>query len=77
MYPPDNMDRSRASANCVGSYLHSTWWLAQTNMTHAMPGQFYGPLNGLGGLMGSVGNSQLNPLQGIPLNSKPWWQFWP
>ncbi len=29
MYSPDGIERSRASANCVGSYLHSPWWSQQ------------------------------------------------
>ncbi len=57
MYPPDNVDRSRASANCVGSFLHSTWWAQQAlNAYRAMTTSF--PMQqGLGGVTGGLGQT--------------------
>lgn len=62
MYPPDNVDRSRASANCAGSYLHSTWWSAQN--AYATTSPLHGLLNGVanGGLMGGLGGQSLGQL---------------
>lgn len=75
MYPPDNVDRSRASANCAGSYLHSTWWAQQAYaQTYAMPGQF-GLLNGLGSQQGLGGLMGSNSGQGFWSAMKPSW--WP
>lgn len=46
MNPPDGIDRSRASCNCIGSYLRSSWW--------SLFGGLGQGLGGLGG--GALGN---------------------
>ena len=70
VYPPDNVDRSRASANCVGSFLHSTWWAQQAlnayrAMTTSFPiqqglGGYSGVFGGLGQAIGGLGQSLSN-----------------
>ncbi len=72
MYSPDGIERSRASANCAGSYLHSPWWSQQayTASTTSNP-----LANVLGGLMAQLGNSLGNPLGGGQLMPphQSWW----
>ncbi len=66
IYPPDSPDRSRASANCAGSYLHSTWWSQQA---YAATFAQYGQLsNALGG---SLAQPYGSPFQSA---SSRWWQ---
>ncbi len=62
MYSPDGIERSRASANCAGSYLHSPWW-SQQAYAYTTPANPFA--NALGGALGGLGQGNYGWWQGL------------